>query len=125
MYKRLAHIILLTLAVLFVSCRTRHTVEPSVPIQAQHIEQEHSPDVFLVMYDKETGREPLLKAIKEYQCEIVYDYNFINGMALKKPDAKSLEDTMQFFRGVKGVLTVEYNHIIRLTDPVRPRLDIR
>ena len=97
MYKRLAHIILITLAVLFVSCRTRHTVEPSVPIQAQHIEQEHSPDVFLVMYDKKTGREPLLKAIKEYQCEIVYDYNFINGMALKKPDAKSLEDTMQFF----------------------------
>ena len=125
MYKRLAHIILITLAVLFVSCMTRHTVEQSVPIQAQHIEQEHSPDVFLVMYDKETGREPLLKAIKEYQCEIVYDYNFINGMALKKPDAKSLEDTMQFFRGVKGVLTVEYNHIIRLTDPVRPRLEIR
>lgn len=125
MYKRLAHIILIMLAVLFVSCRTRHTVEQSVPIHAQHIEQEHSPDVFLVMYDKETGREPLLKAIKEYQCEIVYDYNFINGMALKKPDAKSLEDTMQFFREVKGVLTVEYNHIIRLTDPVRPRLEIR
>lgn len=81
--------------------------------------------MFLVTYDKETGREPLLKAIKEYQCEIVYDYNFINGMALRKPDAKSLEDTMQFFRGVKGVLMVEYNHIIRLTDPVRPRLEIR
>ena len=125
MYKRLAHIILITLAALCVSCRTKHTVEPSVPIQAQHIEQEHSPDVFLVMYDKKTGREPLLKAIKEYQCEIVYDYNFINGMALKKPDAKSLEDTMQFFWGVKGVLMVEYNHIIRLTDPVRPRLEIR
>ena len=125
MYKRLAHIILITFAVLFVSCRTRHTAEPSVPIQAQHIEQEHSPDVFLVMYDKKTGREPLLKAIKEYQCEIVYDYNFINGMALKKPAAKSLEDTMQFFWGVKGVLIVEYNHIIRLTDPVRPRLEIR
>lgn len=125
MYKRLAHIILITLAALCVSCRTKHTVEPSVPIQAQHIEQEHSPDVFLVMYDKKTGREPLLKAIKEYQCEIVYDYNFINGMALKKPAAKSLEDTMQFFWGVKGVLIVEYNHIIRLTDPVRPRLEIR
>ena len=125
MYKRLSHIILITLTVLFVSCRTRHTVEPSVPIQAQHIEQEHSPDVFLVMYDKKTGREPLLKAIKKFQCEIVYDYNFINSMALKKPDAKSLEDTMHFFRGVKGVLTVEYNHIIRLTDPVRPRSEIR
>ena len=125
MYRMLKYSTLIMLAVMFVSCRTRQAVESSFPLQAQHIEQEHSPDVFLVMYDKETGREPLLKAIKEFQCEIVYDYNFINGMALKKPDAKSLEDTMQFFRGVKGVLTVEYNHIIRLTDPVRPRLEIR
>ena len=51
---------------------------------------EHSPDVFLVMYDVETGKEPLLKAIKDYGCEVVYDYKIINGMALKKPRSKSL-----------------------------------
>jgi len=86
---------------------------------------EHSPNVFLVMYDAEIGKEPLLEAIKEYKCEIVYDYNIINGMALKKPEDKTLEETMQYFKTVKGVTNVEYDHIIRLTDPVKPKLEIK
>ena len=77
------------------------------------------------MYDEKVGKEHLQKAIKEYKCEIVYDYGMINGMALKKPEDKTLEETMQYFRGVKGVLTVEYDHIIRLTDPVKPRLEVK
>ncbi|MBP5375308.1 MAG: DUF1294 domain-containing protein [Bacteroidaceae bacterium] len=111
--------------VLLTSCRTRQVVELSEPIQGHWLEQEHSPDVFLVMFDEKVGKEPLLKAVKEYGCEVVYDYGSINGMALKKPASKSLEETMQYFKGVRGVLTVEYNHIIRLTDPVKPRLEIQ
>ena len=87
--------------------------------------REHSPNVFLIMYDAEVGKESLLKAIKEYKCEIVYDYDIITGMALKKPEDKTLEETMQYFKTVKGVTNVEYDHIIRLTDPVKPRLEIR
>ncbi|MBR0265740.1 MAG: hypothetical protein IJQ60_17880 [Prevotella sp.] len=86
---------------------------------------EHSPNVFLVMYDAEIGKEPLLKAIKDYKVEIIYDYNIINGMALKKPDNKSLEETMQYFKKVEGVTNVEYDNIIRLTDPVKPKLEIK
>ena len=87
--------------------------------------QEHSPNVFLVMYDVEIGKEPLLKAIEDYKCEIKYDYSIINGMALKKPDDKTLEETMQYFKKVKGVTNVEYDHVYRLTDPVKPRLEIK
>ena len=87
--------------------------------------QEHSPNVFLLMYDAEIGKEPLMKAIKEYKCEIVYDYGIINGMALKKPEDMTLEETMQYFKSVKGVTNVEYDHIIRLTDPVKPKLEIQ
>ena len=86
---------------------------------------EHSPNVFLLMYDAEIGKEPLLKAIKEYKCEIVYDYGIITGMALKKSEDKTLEETMQYFKTVKGVTNVEYDHIIRLTDPVKPKLEIK
>ena len=86
---------------------------------------EHSPNVFLVMYDAEIGKEPLLKAIMEYKCEIVYDYGIITGMALKKPKDKTLEETMQYFKTVKGVTHVEYDHIYRLTDPVKPKLEIK
>ena len=87
--------------------------------------QEHSPNVFLVMYDAEIGKESLLKAIEDYKCEIKYDYGIINGMALKKPDDKTLEETMQYFKKVNGVTHVEYDHVYHLTDPVKPRLEIK
>ena len=107
------------------SCKTKQTVELSAPIESHKYEPEHSPNVFLVMFDEKVGKEPLQKAINEYKCEIVYDYGIINGMALKKPEDKTLEETMQYFKGVKGVTTVEYDHIIRLTDPVKPRLEVK
>ena len=107
------------------SCKTKQTVELSAPIESHKYEPEHSPNVFLVMYDEKVGKEPLQKAINEYKCEIVYDYGIITGMALKKPEDKTLEETMQYFKGIKGVTTVEYDHIIRLTDPVKPRLEVK
>ena len=111
--------------VLLTSCKTKQTVELSAPIQGHKYKPEHSPNVFLVMYDEKVGKEPLQKAIKEYKCEIVYDYGIINGMALKKPENKTLEETMQYFKLVKGVTNVEYDRIIRLTDPVKPRLEVK
>ena len=107
------------------SCKTKQTVELSAPIESHKYEPEHSPNVFLVMYDEKVGKEPLQKAIKEYRCEIVYDYSIINGMALKKPEDKTLEETMQYFKKVKGVTNVEYDKIYHLTDPVKPKLEIQ
>lgn len=107
------------------SCRTEQAVELPMPPQENKFVPEHSPNVFLILYDAEIGKGPILKAIKEYKCEIVYDYHNMNGMALKKPEDKSLEETMQYFKKVKGVLTVEYDYIIRLDDPVKPKLEER
>lgn len=116
------HIALISLAaLLFLSCRTKQQIEVITPPNHEYV-PEHSPNVFLIMYDAEVGKEPLLKAIKEYKVEIIYDYNIINGMALKKPENKTLEETMQHFKTVKGVTHVEYDHVYHLTDPVRPRL---
>lgn len=114
-------IVLLLLA----SCKAHRKVEIPASVQYTPLVPEHSPNVFLVMYDAGVGKEPLQKAIKEYGCEVVYDYNIIHGMALRKPEKKTLEETMQHFKGVKGVVMVEYDHITRLTDPVRPRLELR
>ena len=119
-------ILALQIALLFlVSCKTEQAVETVKPQLDNRYVPEHSPDVFLILYDAETGKEPVLKAIKKYKCEIVYDYHTFNGMALKKPEDKTLEETMQYFRGVKGVLTVEYDYITRLDDPVKPKLEER
>lgn len=117
----IAQIVLL----LLVSCKSQQTVALSPSIQGQQVDQEHSPHVFLVMYDAEVGKEPLQKAIKDYKCEVIYDYKIINGMALKKPENKTLEETMHYFRGVKGVLSVEYDRINHLVEPVRPRLETK
>lgn len=111
--------------ILLTSCRTKQTVELLAPKQEQQLNQDYSPNVFLVMYDAKVGKEPLQKAIKTYKCEVIYDYNIINGMALKKPEGKSLDETMQYFKEVEGVLTVEYDRINHLIEPVKPRLELK
>ena len=109
-----------------VSCGTKQeVVETPIPVHGGEYVPEHSESVFLVMYDAEIGKAPLQKAIEDYGCEIVYDYNIITGMALKKPEDKTLEETMEYFRKVEGVTSVEYDHIYHLTDPVKPKLEIR
>lgn len=111
--------------ILLTSCKTKQTVELSAPIQGHQYEQEHSPNVFLVMYDEKVGKESLQKAVKAYKCEVIYDYNLINGMALKKPEGKTLEETIQYFKGIKGVVAVEYDRINHLVEPVKPRLEVK
>ena len=119
-------IVSLVSIMVFGSCGTKQeVVEIPKPIQGGEYVPEHSETVFLVMYDAEVGKTPLQKAIEKYGCEIVYDYNIITGMALKKPKDKTLEETMEYFRKVEGVTSVEYDHIYRLTDPVKPKLEIR
>ena len=110
--------------ILLCSCGTAKHSHIS-PYSTTVSDTEHSPSVFIVMYDIEVGKEPLLKAIKKYGSEIIYEYNIISGMALKKPDDKSLEETMQYFKKVKGVLSVEYDHVYHLTDPVKPTLEVK
>ena len=118
-------ILIAQLALFFLcSCKTKQHIETAMPIQHEYT-PEHSSNVFLIMYDAEIGKDPLLKAIKEYKCEIVYDYGIINGMALKKPEYKTLEETMLYFKKVKGVVSVEYDHIYHLTDPVKPKIEIK
>lgn len=117
-------LILVLQVALLCLCSCRSTARSAARLAPMPTEMptEHSPHTFLVMYDKTVGKEPLLEAIKKLKVTIVYDYGLITGMALRKPDDLSLEETMQHFRGVKGVTSVEYDHIYRLTDPVRPKL---
>jgi arabinogalactan endo-1,4-beta-galactosidase len=77
------------------------------------------------MYDAEIGKEPLLAAIQEIQAEIIYDYNLITGMAIRKPETMTLKATKAYFENVKGVVSVAYDHIYRLDDPIKPKLEER
>ena len=87
-------------------------------------EGEYSPNTLIIMYDEAVGKEPLLEAIETYGAEVKYDYSLIPGMAIRIPDGKDIHDAITFFRKVKGVTSVERDRIIRLTDPVKPRLEV-
>lgn len=125
MINKIEILIVLLALLCLMSCRTEQVVEQSEPLLEDKFVPEHSPNVFLILYDAEIGKDAILKAIKNYKCEIVYDYHFMNGMALKKPENKTLEETMRYFKGVKGVLTVEYDYVIHLDDPIKPKLEER
>ncbi len=87
-------------------------------------EGEYSPNTLIIMYDEAVGKEPLLEAIGAYGAEVKYDYSLIPGMAIRIPDGKDIRDAIAFFKKVKGVTSVERDRIIRLTDPVKPRLEV-
>ena len=84
----------------------------------------YSPDRLIIMYDEEIGKEPLLGAIEEYGAEIIYDYSIIPALAIKIPEGADIHEAMEYFKKVKGVVSVERDQIIRLTDPVQPRIEI-
>ncbi len=85
--------------------------------------QDYAPDRLIIMYADEIGKESLLKAIQKYKAEILYDYSIVPGMAIRIPEGANLDDAIKYFKRVKGVVSVEKDHIIRLTDPVRPKLE--
>lgn len=107
--------IAITAMVMASCCTKQKAVNAAAP--AANEELDHSPTTFIVMYDSAVGKEPLLKAVKTYGARVVYDYGSMSGMALSKPKDKTLEETMLYFRKVKGVTSVNYDHINSLDDP--------
>ena len=82
-----------------------------------------SPTNLIIMYDTEIGKEYLLKAVKEYGAELLYDYSIIPGIAIKIPEGTDIIEAIVFFEKVKGVTAVERDHIYHLIDPVKPKLE--
>jgi len=107
-----------------VSCGTQKSVaviDKPLPVQE---EIDVSPNTLIIMYDEEIGKEPLLKAVEAYGAELIYEYSIIPGIAIRIPDGKDIHDAIAYFKRVKGVTTVERDHIYHLTDPVQPTLEV-
>ena len=66
---------------------------------------------------------PLLRAVKAYGAEIIYEYHIITGIAIKVPG--DILQAIAFFANVKGVTAVERDHIYHLIEPVKPHLEVR
>ena len=49
---------------------------------------------------------PLLKAMKRIKADLRYEYKMMSGIAIRKPADKTIEETMAYFKKVKGVVSV-------------------
>jgi len=82
----------------------------------------YSPNTLIIMVDTLVGKEPLLQAIKDYGATLKYDYNLIPGVAIRIPEGKTLQESIAYFKQVRGVVSVSKDRITRLTDPVKPKM---
>lgn len=82
----------------------------------------YSPNTLIIMVDTLVGKEPLLQAIKDYGATLKYDYNLIPGVAIRIPEGKTLQESIAYFKQVRGVVSVNKDRITRLTDPVKPKM---
>ena len=82
--------------------------QPQNPPQPQY-----NPTNLIISVDQNIGKEYLKKAIEEYHTEILYDYNIISSMAIKIPPEKNIEDAIEFFKKVHGVIAVERDGIVQ------------
>ncbi len=77
-------------------------------------QEEFSPSVLIIFYDAEIGKEPLLKAIEDYHATVIYDLKIMKSITVKIPDGTNLEDAIQYFNKVEGVLQVNKDSKMQL-----------
>ena len=92
------------------SCSSTKEVADIEKERAQSV----SPSTLIIYYDAEIGKEPLLKSVKSYKAEVVYDYKNFHAIAIRIPKKESLKQSKAFFEKVKGVHQVNEDQIIQL-----------
>ena len=78
---------------------------------------EASSNTLIISYDVTVGKEPLLAAIEQYNATILYEYNMVNAISIRIPDGEDIEDAVQFFESVDGVLIVNRDYIYQIDNP--------
>jgi hypothetical protein len=69
---------------------------------------------YIIWYDAQIGKEPLLKAIEEKQGTILYDYRNFNAVAANMPIYKHPNDIPNFLQNVPGVLSLQEDQKMQL-----------
>ena len=77
----------------------------------------YDPSTLIIHYDEKVGKRSLLKAAKKWGAKVVYTYSILPAVALRKPDKWTLDETIEKFKGVKGVLQVNRNRLYQLDKP--------
>ena len=73
---------------------------------------EVNPHTLIISYDGKKGKARLLKAVKNYGAEIIYNYKNFNCIAIGLPKDNDANDAISYFSKVKGVTSVERDRIM-------------
>ena len=82
--------------------------------QNQPQQPQYSPSTLIIFYDSSIGKEPLLKAIEEYHASIIYDLKIMKSISIKIPEGSKIEDAIEYFNKIEGVLQVNRDSIMQL-----------
>lgn len=74
----------------------------------------YSRSTLIINYDTEVGVAALDSAVVDYGAEVIYRYHYMNGIAVRIPDDKDIDDAITFFRRVEGVIAVNRDRIMQL-----------
>ena len=96
------------------SIESRADGNDSLPVLPDLEEEMFSPSTLIISYDTEVGTAQLDKAIEAYGAEVVYRYNNINAVAIRIPDGKDIQEAIDHFGTVSGVIAVNRDRINRL-----------
>ena len=77
-------------------------------------EPQYSPSTLIIFYDVTVGKEPLLKAIEDYHATVIYDLQIMKSISIKIPDGCKIEDAIEYFNKVNGVLQVNRDAILSI-----------
>lgn len=76
--------------------------------------QEYSPSTLIVFYDATIGKQSLLRAAKKMKCDVIYDYNIVNAVALRIAEGENINEVAEKLKKVKGVVSVQRDRIMHL-----------
>lgn len=86
------------------SCRTAQPAADAIP----------SGRNLIIFYDNTVGNKPLLKAAKKYGSKLIYQYRNFHGVAVTIPSRYTTPQAIEYYKKVKGVLTVEEDRKMQL-----------
>jgi len=73
-----------------------------------------SPNTLIIHYDSQIGNAQLLKDVRDYGAEIIYNYRNINAIAIRIPDGVDIHTAISHFSEVEGVLQVNRDRKLQL-----------
>ena len=104
------------------------------PVRPQQTGLMYSKNTLIISYDEGIGKVRLKqqyffisasvqRAVRKYGAEVIYDYRIISALAVRIPDGKTLDESIEYFEKVKGVVSVSKDRIYQIDDP-KPQLEL-